>query len=187
MGLKNSEKSFGTIAKFFHWTIVLLFIHQYASIAIVEYLLEKNSPFSSLLIGGLHKPLGFFLFFIGIAAFVWHFTNIKVKFSDTMPLWEKRFAQFVHRSLYVSLIFMAFSGIAMSVTGAKSINIFNLFSIPAFREKDKELSSFFWDCHELFAIVLIVLLGLHLGGILKQHILRKDPVIKKMLPHFKSR
>ncbi len=182
MGLKNTTQKFGAVAKIFHWLIVTLVLIQYGTFLYKENFLVEDDPFGGVLIGDFHKPFGVTLLVVVFLAFMWHLSNSKVAFPSSMPKWEVFFATAVHKSLYLYLICMGSAGVLMNVFGGRGVNFWGFFEIPVLMEKNKEVAEFFFEAHEFFGYLGIALIALHLGGIFKQHLIRKDPVIQKMLP-----
>ncbi len=184
MTLKNTNKEFGSLAKAFHWTIVALVLIQYGTFFYKDWFIPKGDELGGVLIGGLHKPFGVLTLLVAFTAFMWHLTNTKVDFPQSMPRWEKVFALFVHRALYLYLIGVASTGALMTVFGGRGIKFWGLFELAPLMEKQEEIADAFFEVHENLAYLGLALISLHFGGLLKQHFIRKEPIFRKMLPRF---
>ena len=181
---KNTETSYSSLSKFFHMAWGLMVIACYSSLYYKEYFLEKKAPLGKFLIVNIHKPVGTLLLIMMCFAFAWHLKNKKPKYSESMAAWEKKLAYFVQKLLYFFLMFMPLSGFLMSTASAYPVSMFGLFKMPLLFSKNKELAGLLYEAHGYLAWLGLALIALHLGGVLKQEILRKDPVTKKMLPKF---
>ncbi len=75
--------------------------------------------------------------------------------------------------------------VGLSATWIRGDNIFNLFQIPAFDPGNKELRKQVVDIHELLANSLLILAILHGMIAMWHHWIKKDDVLKRMLPRLK--
>jgi cytochrome b561 len=184
MNLKNTKQAFGFIAKIFHWSIVLLVLIQYGTAFYKDLFVDSKDPLAGVLIAGNHKPFGIITLLVVFLAFMWHLKNPRVAFPSSMPRWEVLFATVIHKSLYLYLICMGLAGVLLNVFGGRGVTFWGFFEIPSVMEKQKELASFFYNTHVYLAFLGFGLVFLHFGGIIKQHLVRKDPVLQKMLPRY---
>lgn len=179
---KNTTRSYAPLSKFFHmaWGIVVLSC--YGSYYYKDFFVANKDPMGRYLIGNIHKPMGTLLLIMMCFAFSWHLRNRKPSFSPSMKQWEKNLAMLVQKLLYFFLMFMPLSGFLMSTAGGYPVSLFGLFKMPLLFEKNKELAKTLYEIHGYLGWLGMSLIALHLGGVLKQEILRRDPVIRKMFP-----
>lgn len=186
MTWKNTRSTFGLSTKILHWTFALGVLTEYGLILYRDYFVEAKSATAGFLIGGIHKPIGVILTFVGCFAYAWKLKNSKPTFETDSSPFEKLIAHLVHSSLYWFLMLMPLSGWMMSSFAAKPINMFGIITVPAHLDTaSKENAEFFHSIHHYLAYAGFVLIFLHLGGILKQTVLKKEAVISRMLPWVK--
>lgn len=178
---KNTKKNYGIISKTLHWGIAIIFLVQFILIFWKRYFLPEGSPLKSLLIGGLHKPIGMIAFVMGLLFILWRLINVKPNFPPAMSEWEKITANTVHGLLYATMIIMPLSGLIMSVAAGYPPNFFGLFQVPQFIEINKQTADTFFEIHELTGIAIIFLVALHTLAALKHHFINRDNVLKRML------
>ncbi len=175
--LKNTENSYGTIAKLLHWIIAAMII---TLLSVGYYMTDlPNSP-DKFKIYDYHKITGFTVLVLMIIRLVWRLCNQVPKDLDNIPHWQRIAADLNIKVLYFLGIAMPLSGILMTLYGGRSIDLLGLFTIKAF-ETNKKLSSLAWEFHEAFAVLLIALISLHILAALYHHFIRKDNIFKKML------
>jgi cytochrome b561 len=112
--LTNTAKSYGFIAKLFHWTTALLVI----SLLVVGFIMTdmENSP-QKFEIYGMHKATGVIVLIIGLSRLLWKILNNPVLPAQGIPAIFSLLAKLTHFALYFFLILMPFSGLMMSYMG----------------------------------------------------------------------
>lgn len=182
MTIKNTENRYGSVSKFFHWTIGLLFLLQFILVYYVLWGLPEKSPTAGALINQVHKPVGILILLLGIIFVIWRLMNIKPKFPRLMTSWEIVIAKLTHFFLYLAIFVMPITGLLMTEAAGRPPNFFGLYQIPQFMEKNEALGKFFFEFHEITSYVVIGLVVLHTLGALKHHLINRDNVLKRMLP-----
>jgi len=126
----------------------------------------------------LHKSVGLsLLMLIGLRMY-WRFTHRPPAFLNSMKLWEKRLAKATHHSLYLLMFLIPLSGIIMSAGSKYGIKWFGIKVIPGF--DDKAIRELFYEFHEIFGLLLLLILILHILGAVKHSIVDKDGTLRRM-------
>ncbi|RTL41980.1 MAG: cytochrome b, partial [Rhodocyclaceae bacterium] len=99
-----------------------------------------------------------------------------------MPAWQHKIAEGTHHLLYLLMFLVPLSGWLMSSAKGFQVVYFGVLPIPDLIGKDKELGELLEEMHEVLSWSLISLVGLHLAGALKHHIIDKDSTLRRMLP-----
>ena len=73
-------------------------------------------------------------------------------------------------------------GIALTWLRGDTLTFFGLFTIPAAIAPDRELARTVKELHELSATAILIVAGLHAVAALWHHYIRRDDVLKRMLP-----
>lgn len=181
MSIKNSRNNYGIVSKFLHWSLVILILLQFYSVAWVKYVLPEKSPLVGFYIGKLHKPFGMLTLVVAIMFILWRLINIRPTFPSAMAAWEILAARSVHFLLYACLVLMPVSGLLMSVAGGKPPNFFGLYQVPMFMQQNDAVSNFFFNVHAVTGTILIGLIALHILAALKHHFINRDQVLRRML------
>ena len=126
----------------------------------------------------LHKSVGLSLLMLIVLRMYWRFTHRSPAFLNSMKLWEKRLAKATHHSLYLLMFLIPLSGIIMSAGSKYGIKWFGIKVIPGF--DDKAIRELFYEFHEIFGLLLLLTLILHILGAVKHSIVDKDGTLRRM-------
>lgn len=176
--LRNTDHSFGLLAKLFHWLSALIV---FALLAVGFYMTTLDYSTQKLEIYGLHKSFGTLLLVLVFLRIVWKFINPKPKDIKTHKSWEKTLSGAVHIALYGLLIAMPLSGWAMSSAGDFPNSFFGLFEMPDIAPKDKDLFAQTRQVHTFMAFAIMGIVGLHMAGALKHFFIDRDQTLQRML------
>ena len=126
----------------------------------------------------LHKSIGLTILMLIVLRMYWRFTHRPPAFLNSMKLWEKRLAKATHHSLYLLMFLIPLSGIIMSAGSKYGIKWFGIKVIPGF--DDKAIRELFFEFHEIFGLLLLLLLIFHILGAIKHSIIDKDSTLRRM-------
>jgi len=176
--LKNTENSYGTIAKLFHWIIAIAII----SLITVGFIMSSMDPSPDKYeLYGMHKASGVMVLMLIILRLIWKFTNKAVLPPAGLPKILTLAAKAGHTTLYLFMLMMPISGVLMSRFGGHDINVFNMFVIPAVAEKNPQIAGFFHELHTIGIWAFIAVIVMHFGAALYHHFIRKDNVLMRMI------
>lgn len=129
-----------------------------------------------------HKLLGFVLLWLVVARLIYRFRHGAPPSEPTLTSLEKGASHATHWTLYALLLAMPISGwIGVSLYGAREL--FGLVSLPPLSGVDQPLSDKVFVWHTRGAILIVLLVAAHIGASLFHHFLRKDGVLRRMLPN----
>lgn len=126
----------------------------------------------------LHKSIGLTILMLIVLRMYWRFTHRPPAFLNSMKLWEKHLAKATHHSLYLLMFLIPLSGIIMSAGSKYGIKWFGIKVIPGF--DDKAIRELFFEFHEIFGLLLLLLLIFHILGAIKHSIIDKDGTLRRM-------
>lgn len=192
--LRNTEHSYGSIAKWLHWIVALCFIGAYATYFIPHWIIDSHDPSDPGLRTArvYHTAIGLSVLVWASLRLIWKLTNPEPKLPP-MPNWQHRSSNYMHWLLYFFMFAMPITG-WMGYTGGVNYGIFQL---PSFRESglgqwileslntDWETWEVPWDfIHKRIsgAWILWILVSIHVAAALYHHFVQKDEVLKGMLP-----
>ncbi|MEM1155449.1 MAG: cytochrome b [Pseudomonadota bacterium] len=127
--LRNSDVTYGTIAKWLHWSTALLFLGAYASVYYRQYLTDTDTPgnWNAL---QLHLSFGVTVAVVVVLRIIWRLMNRPPSLEPGTRL-EHLAAHAGHYALYAVMIIMPLTGYLG--TGAAT-DYFFLFEIPKFED-----------------------------------------------------
>lgn len=175
--IKNSKDHYGSVARWLHWLMAVLFIMMF----IIAYIMT-NIPKSDFRMSlyNLHKATGLLLFGLLVIRVGWRVLNIQPEEPRGLPLWQRLSARTNVLLLYVLMIIMPVSGFLTSTLGGHEVMFYGIFTIPPLGH-NADLSEFYANAHEILSYVLIAVFSLHVLGACYHHFRLKDNVLLRML------
>ncbi|MDD9912523.1 MAG: cytochrome b [Alphaproteobacteria bacterium] len=183
--LKNTRASWGAVAQFFHWFIMVLFLAMYIIAEQMEDLLpvgEQFLGFGKWELYGLHKSTGVLILALVAIRFFWRLVNVTPREDGQMTKLQTKAAEMVHLGLYAVMFGMPISGYVMSMAGGHGITVYGLFKMPDLIGRNKPLAEFAHGAHEFIWNVFVFLVAVHVLAALYHHFVKKDTVLRRMLP-----
>ncbi len=175
--LKNTKTTYGSLAKFFHWTVFFLV----AFMLVLGFFMDDVSD--KTLKGevfNIHKLIGLTILLLMLLRATWASINPKPILFNAAR-WEYFLERLMHYTLYVVLIAMPLCGWVGSVSGGYTPHLFSLnFNLPI--PQNKSLSDICFTIHNTLAVVIIVLVSLHILAALYHHFIKKDNILLRMMP-----
>ena len=130
----------------------------------------------------LHKSLGVLILILMILRLLNRLVAGALAPEAEIAPWQKAVSSIVHTSLYVLLLAMPVVGyIANSAYGATT-PFFGLFEVPGITGKNEELATRLFTLHRWVGWLVILLALTHVSAALYHHFIRRDAVLKRMLP-----
>lgn len=178
MSCKNTLTSYGSISKFFHWSIACLVLFM----LIYGCLLEDMPQAWQAMAYNIHKVIGVIVFLLMILALAWALINTKpmLPLETTAP--ERFTAHVVQYLLYLCVISMALSGWIGASAAGRPPHVGDLaLLLPVPHNKAIVIAAFLM--HGAIAIGLAFLITIHIMAAFFHHYIRKDEILKRMLPN----
>ena len=180
MYLKSDAQHWGSLAKIFHWTIVLLIIVQ-ATVGLVMVDLPKKP--NIIPVYSFHKSVGMTILALAVLRLVWRLFDRRPEEHPSIPRWQALGARAGHALLYGLLFLVPLSGWWFdSVSSLRPLYWFDLFKIPHLVEPDQALKEFARGTHEfLFWVLVVVALG-HAAMAFIHQFINHHGTLARMLP-----
>ena len=171
--MSEGPARYGTVARLFHWTVAVLVAVQIpAGIGMTsEPLLGVSAPLYIL-----HKGSGVVLLVLVTARVVWRITHRPPAFPDYMPPLERRLANATHLAIYGLLVVMTVSGYVRTVGDGYPLEMLDALGIPT------EVAAAMLVIHQFAVIGLVALVAVHVGAVLRHHLIEGNPVLRRMWP-----
>jgi cytochrome b561 len=181
VALRNTDDTFGGLAKFFHWTIALFII---GLLCFGFYMVGIQDEAQREQAFNMHKLFGLSVLLLACLRLLWRWMN-PVPVLPSMPKWELALEKLVKFSLYAALFAMPISGWIFSTAAGHAPHL-GQFYIPApFVKLDITLAGQVFKVHQIIGWSIIVLLCMHVAGALKHHFVNKDNILRRMMPGYK--
>jgi len=181
MPIRSDASHWGSLAKFFHWTIVLLILVQ-ATVGLVMVELPKRP--NVIPVYTFHKSLGLTIFVLAILRLGWRLFDRRPDDPPGMPRWQSVAARLGHALLYLLLFAVPLSGwLFDSASSLRPLYWFGLFRVPSLTGgPDETLKSATEEAHEILFWILAAVAAGHAAVALVHHFFNRDEVLVRMLP-----
>lgn len=187
MRLTNSATQYGSVARFFHWTIFLLLVNQFVVGAVMSWLDEDKSlagiPQPAMV--AWHRSVGLLILMLVILRLGWRQATALPSWPADMKRWEQQTLQFVERGLYTALLIMPAAGLLFSVAEGDSVPFFGLFRFPGSSKPNADLYATGWLIHFATSYAIMGLVFVHVFLVFRHHSAEKDRFLNRMLPFTK--
>ncbi len=179
MHLRNQKTHWGLIAVSLHFISALVIFGLFALgwwMTDLTYYdpWYKNGPF-------IHKSIGILFFMLVIVRVTWRLYDHTPDKNSQHAQWEIRIAKITHQLLYGLIFIIMISGYLISTADGRSIDVFNLLSVPASLQSIPRQEDIAGAIHWFGACILMGLSSLHILGALKHHYFDKDATLLRML------
>lgn len=177
MKLVNSSLFYSFSHRYLHWTTALIVL---GLLSVGYYMTSLEISETKLRFFMMHKSFGLLVLVLTSIRIVFLFRNPKIAPIASHRAWERFLAKSTHFLLYALLIGMPLSGWIMSSAGQFPISFFGL---PVFDLIDKNEKIFvsYRTIHEFGGLIFIGVIGLHMLGALKHHIVDQDNTLFRMI------
>jgi superoxide oxidase len=175
----GKNQRFDDVVVWVHWITLALVVAQFLSAWLVSAAAGADQAGALL---RLHRSLGIFIWLVTVSRLAWRLLVADLPpFPESMPKLQRQMAKLNEYGLYALLIIQPLTGLAYSLFRGRSFPIF-LWQMPKLLPGDRGLSEGLHSVHQIGAVVLLLLIGVHaLAGLFHRFILR-DNVLQRMLP-----
>ena len=176
-----THETYSSAARHFHWwTVLLIAIQLPLGLFMVNYGARTNfaSPTAQMYDG--HKLIGMTILLVVIARFAYRMLHGAPGDEPTLEPWQRIVSHITHWTIYALIFIVPLLGwLAVSAYGP-----FKPFGIPlpALLAQNDALATRLFGLHGNAAMLLVVLLGMHVGAALFHYVIRKDGVLNRMWP-----
>ena len=171
--------SYDRIAKAVHWTTLLLIAGVYM---IVWASHAVGSREQSALLVQLHRSIGVTIFALTLFRLAWRWIARIPPLPAELPLFQKFAARATEYVLYLLLLLQPALGLLNTNARGRRVDFYFLGELPPVIGPDKVLAKQAMAAHEFVAYLLVALVALHAAAALFHHFVRRDNVLKAMLP-----
>ena len=175
--MKNTETTYGSVAKAFHWLLFLMFGFL---IVVGNFLAAMPKGPEKLQAAGMHKSFGLIVLTLIVVRLGWRLINETPKAPEETPEILNYLAEIMHWVLYALMLAQPLAGILMTQAAGQPVSFFGLFELPTLLEQEPALAEFFRGAHGVVWILLVLAVIGHAGAGLYHHFIKKDDVLRRM-------
>jgi cytochrome b561 len=177
--IRNTQSSWGGVARSFHWILGIAII---GMIAYGWWMNHFPARADRFFYRSIHADIGYVVLLLMVLRLIWRAINPTPALPADTPRWQRIAASVSHWLLYAVTILVAMLGWAHS--GARTQNYsdwFGLFHVPQITSPDKAAAAAYEDRHIFFAYVLLALIVLHFAAALWHHFIKRDRVVARII------
>lgn len=169
------------VAVLLHWLLAAALIGIFV---LGSYMADL--PFSPrrLQLYSWHKWAGVVILLLSALRLVWRLTHrppaLPAKIEQAMPRWQAIAHHATHHGLYLLFFAVPLIGWAYSSAAGFPIVLFGVLPLPDFVPVSPALAEFIKPWHELSAVAMLLLAGLHVAGALKHVVIDRDGLLQRM-------
>lgn len=182
MPLYNTDRAWGGIARFLHWTMAALIIAMliFGTIMVAWPDAELQRKFA---LYQWHKSLGFVVLGLLVLRALWRWVQPVPPLPPGSSRFIRRASALSHGALYALMLIMPVTGYLMSSTNTLGVptRIFGVVDVPHLLGPDARLEALFKTMHAWSATALMVLVAVHVLAALKHAVIDRDGVWTRMV------
>jgi cytochrome b561 len=172
-------ESYDRVLKAVHWSTLLLIAAAYIAIWGSYAVATKEQE---AFLTQLHRSLGVTVLVLTVFRLGWRWHARIPSLPADLPAIQKVAARVAEYFLYALLLIQPILGILYINARGRRVDFFFLGELPPIVGPDKVLAKQAVAAHDIVAYVLLTFIGLHAAAALFHHFVRRDDVLKAMLP-----
>ena len=178
---------YGAVARQFHWiSAAFVVVMVPVGIYMVDRGAATNFDAVTNSLYSWHKLGGFILLWIVVARLIYRLVKGAPPDEPTLESWQKQAAHLTHWGLYALLLIVPLLG-WYGISLYPALTVAGGFSLPALAAPDQKAAETVLFLHKLGGILIALGVMAHVGAALFHHVIRKDNVLRRMLPGLKPR
>ena len=184
-GVKNAAElaapveSYDRFVKAAHWSTLLLIAAAYG-VAWMSHAVATKEQHAIFV--ELHRSLGVTIFALTVFRLAWRWHARIPSLPADLPAIQKVAARVTEYGVYVLMLAQPILGVLHTNAQGRRIDFSFFRELPTIVGPDKVLAKQAIALHDLVAYVLLAIIALHAVAALFHHFVRRDNVLKAMLP-----
>ena len=178
-GAADLAQPYTATARLFHWLIVVLLVAQ-VSIALVLPALLPATAAAAL--SAWHLSVGSTILFVMLLRLGWRLTHAPPPPPADLSPPLRLLSRATHWAFYVILIVLPVLGWTAASAYGATVRLFGLIPLPALVPPNERFGGTIGEVHGAVAMVLLALIALHVAGALYHALVKRDGVIRRILP-----
>ena len=175
----SNRRDYSATAKALHWLIVVLVLSQFVVAALMPDIGPRTQ--SGTLVN-LHLSLGVLIVAVTAVRLVNRLLDPVPLDERDAPAWESSAARATHLAFYFMLLAGPLLGWASASAHRLPVTLFGLVRLPALAPPRARWALTAGDIHSAAMWILLGLVAFHAAAALYHHFIRRDAVLRRMLP-----
>lgn len=160
-----------------HWLTLILVVGQFLAAWLINQIPDQAAALLTL-----HRAMGVVTWGVVVLRFAWRKTFAQLPpFPKSLPDWQRKAATANEYGLYALLLLQPLTGLGDTLFRGRPFEL-GFLNVPALAPADKPMSHLLHKTHELGALALLVLIGVHAAAGLFHALIRRDGVFQRMTP-----
>jgi cytochrome b561 len=173
------KQPYDAVSRMFHWLVVALVLAQVTIALVLPAILPESAADS---ITAWHLATGSTILLVMLLRLAWRLTHAMPPAPADLPPALRVLARGTHWAFYLVLILLPLLGwVAANAYGATP-RLLGLVPLPRLLAPNQAVAEAIGAVHKTVAMLLLVLIALHVSGALYHTLVRRDGVIRRMLP-----
>lgn len=172
----ETRLSYDAVAKTLHWAIVILVL----PMLYYGFQAENLPKEDRLGFFQTHAGVGLVILLLMLARLAWRIAHPAPVLPADLPRWQQIASKATHHGLYLLVILQPLFGLLTTTASKFNLKAFGVLGLQiAPNETIHEIGE---TLHGLDAWLIVALIALHTGAALYHHFVRRDNVLKRMIP-----
>ncbi|MBL6082571.1 cytochrome b [Belnapia sp. T18] len=170
---------YDAVSRTFHWLVVALVLVQITIALILPSILPKSAEDS---IAVWHLANGSTILLTMLLRFAWRLVHPMPPAPTDLPTGLRILARATHWAFYLVLILLPLMGWLAANAYGSTPRLLGLIPLPKLLNPDQAAGETIGGIHKVFAMLLFALIAVHVSGALYHALIKRDGVIRRMLP-----
>jgi cytochrome b561 len=183
MALRSTTERWGWVTRALHWSIALTVFGMLAA-GLYAVSLNTGTPAGEMRyysVIDVHKSFGMLIIMLMAFRVIWRAREKSPSLPTQTPTWEIVVARISQVLLYLGLFLMPVTGYLWASAYGEPVRFFGSKLLPSLIHLKGEQAILAHHIHIYAAFVLMAIIALHVLGALKNHLIDKNDVLRKML------
>ena len=173
------DQPYDPVSRSFHWLVVALVATQVTIALVLPAALPASAEET---IAAWHLAVGSTNLLVMLLRLAWRLTHPMPPAPTDLPPALRGLARGTHWAFYVVLIVLPLLGWTAANAYGATPRLLGLVPLPKIAATDKAFAETVGAAHKTVALLLVVLIALHVSGALYHALVKRDGVIRRMLP-----
>jgi len=178
-GQAKLDQRYNPMARLFHWVVVTLLVVQVTIALVLPSILPKADEDR---LTAWHLSVGSTILLVMLLRLAWRLTHPVPSPPVDLPPALRLLSRATHWAFYVILVVLPLLGWTAASAFGATVRLFGLIPLPALTAPNKPFAEAIGSVHAAVAFVLLALIALHVAGALYHVLIKRDGVIRRMLP-----
>ncbi len=178
-GLAELDRPYHPVSRLFHWAVVALLAMQVTIALVLPSILPKADEDR---LTAWHLSVGSAILLVMLLRLAWRLSHPPPAPPADLPPSLRLLSRATHWAFYAILVVLPVLGWTAASAFGATVRLFGLIPLPALVAPNKPFAEAVGDVHATVAFVLLALIALHVAGALYHAVIKRDGVVRRMLP-----